>query len=102
MTPKASQTIAVATRILKAQPKRRLTISGHTDGVGTPQANLALSKQRAEAVHTALAAALGAGWTFDVQGYGETKPVAAEKTDKGVDYPAGRARNRRVELRLGL
>jgi outer membrane protein OmpA-like peptidoglycan-associated protein len=101
LTPRASQTIAAATRLLKARPERRLTISGHTDGVGTPQANLVLSKQRAEAVRAALAASLGTGWTFDVRGYGETRPVACEKTDTGADYPAGRARNRRVELELG-
>jgi outer membrane protein OmpA-like peptidoglycan-associated protein len=99
LTPKASQAIATSARVLKAQPQRRLAIYGHTDGIGTPEANLTLSRQRAEAVHAALAGALGTGWTFDVQGYGETRPVAPEKTAEGGDYPAGRARNRRVELR---
>jgi outer membrane protein OmpA-like peptidoglycan-associated protein len=101
LTPKASQAIAVAAQVVKAQPKRKLAIYGHTDGVGTPSVNLVLSRQRAEAVHAALATALGQGWTFDVQGFGETRPVAPEKTDEGADHPAGRARNRRVELRLG-
>jgi outer membrane protein OmpA-like peptidoglycan-associated protein len=100
LTPNASQTISASAKGLLAQSKRRLAISGHTDGIGTPGANLTLSRQRADAVHAALAAALGAGWTFDVQGYGETRPVAVEKTAAGADYPAGRARNRRVELRV--
>jgi outer membrane protein OmpA-like peptidoglycan-associated protein len=100
LTPKASQAIATAARVINGQPKRKLSIHGHTDGIGTPSANLVLSRQRAEAVHAALARALGQGWTSDVQGFGETRPVAPEKTAEGADYPAGRARNRRVELRL--
>jgi outer membrane protein OmpA-like peptidoglycan-associated protein len=87
LTSKASQAIVVAARALKAQPKRRLAVFGHTDGIGAPQSNLTLSRQRAEAVHAALATALGQGWTFDVQGFGETRPVAPEKTAEGADYP---------------
>jgi len=100
LSPKAARSIAVAVRVLGAQPRRRLSVTGHTDGIGTPAANLDLSRRRAQAVRAALATALGPGWTFEVQGLGETRPVAAERTPEGADDPAGRARNRRVELRL--
>ncbi|NLT55779.1 MAG: OmpA family protein [Actinomycetales bacterium] len=100
LSGKAGKAIDAAVEVLKAQPKRKLAVYGHTDGVGSDAANLALSKKRAEAVRAALAKKLGSGWSFEVKGFGETKPIAAEKTDKGQDYPAGRALNRRVELRL--
>ena len=35
---------------------------------------------------------------FVVRGFGETKPVEPNETDKGEDNPAGRQRNRRVEI----
>ncbi|HET9657508.1 MAG TPA: OmpA family protein [Kineosporiaceae bacterium] len=100
LSPQANDAITKVAQVLKAQPRRKLAIYGHTDGIGTPDANLTLSRDRAAAVQAALAPLLGPGWTFDVQGLGETKPVAPEKTDSGADYPAGRALNRRVELRL--
>ena len=98
LSPKAGDTLAIAAAKLKAQPQRRLAVLGHTDAKGTPAYNKTLSTQRAQAVQKALVPLLGSGWTFDVQGLGETKPVAAEKTQSGGDYPAGRALNRRVEL----
>ena len=84
-------------RTLRGQAKRHLGIYGHTDDTGTAAHNLDLSRRRAEAVRAALAPLLGAGWTFDVQGFGETCDRRNEKED-GSPYPAGRARNRRVEI----
>lgn len=99
LSAKANAEIARAVQRLQQQPGRRLGVYGHTDGVGSPSSNLTLSRQRAEAVRAALAARLGPGWTFEVQGFGETRPVAAEK-GPGGDNPDGRALNRRVELQI--
>ena len=85
-------------RTLRGQAKRHLGIYGHTDDTETTAHNLDLSRHRAEAVRAALAPLLGAGWTFDVQGFGETRPVAANERPDGTPYPDGRARNRRVEI----
>lgn len=73
-----------------------VTISGHTDSVGSDEFNLDLSQRRAEQVSTALAAR-GASQTLDPIGLGESQPVAANEID-GVDNPAGRQLNRRVEI----
>ena len=41
--------------------------------------NLTLSQQRAGAVKQALGARLGAGWTLDAQGFGETELAVKEE-----------------------
>jgi outer membrane protein OmpA-like peptidoglycan-associated protein len=66
---------------------------GHTDSVGSLEANLALSRARAEAVVTALQARFGVAAGRAVPaGVGPLAPVASNATD------AGRALNRRVEV----
>lgn len=77
---------------------REIAIGGHTDSRGDPSYNQDLSVRRARAVETALAARLDGAFTFTVDGYGETEPVAPNETDTGADNPAGRALNRRVEI----
>lgn len=70
----------------------QVTITGHTDNVGEEADNSALSLQRAEAVRDALVS-LGADPSkFQVNGAGETAPIADNSTDEG------RAQNRRVEV----
>ncbi|MFJ2992491.1 OmpA family protein [Pandoraea sp. NPDC087047] len=84
-----------AVEMIKAHTDKRVLIAGHTDNVGAPGANLALSKARAEAVRDWLAEAADiAPARFAIQGYGDTRPVASNDSD------AGRARNRRVEITL--
>ena len=75
----------------------RVELRGHTDNVGDPAANQLLSKKRAEAVREWLTA--NAGSTFPAErisarGYGDTTPVADNKTADG------KAKNRRVEIVL--
>jgi outer membrane protein OmpA-like peptidoglycan-associated protein len=72
-------------------------ISGHTDNVGEPAANLALSKRRAEAVGQWLQANASSSFPTDrvrTRAYGDRQPVAANDTAEG------RARNRRVDIAL--
>nr|WP_244630672.1 OmpA family protein [Microbacterium sp. CFBP 8801] len=72
------------------------TVSGHTDAIGTDAENQDLSERRARAVVAALTErATPVAWT--AEGYGESRPVAANELD-GVDNPAGRQLNRRVEI----
>jgi OOP family OmpA-OmpF porin len=101
---KADVTDAARTRLgelagrLSALGARAVTVAGHTDDHGDPPYNQDLSLRRARAVEAALRERLGAGFTFDVAGYGETKPVAPNRHDDGTDDPGGRAENRRVEV----
>ena len=74
-------------------PKYVLEIQGHTDSEGDEVANLALSEARAEAVQTFLKDKGVPYFQLKIKGYGETQPIADNKT------LAGRATNRRVVLK---
>lgn len=71
-----------------------LKLSGHTDNVGTESANLKLSKDRAESVKAYLVSRGANPSRIEATGYGETQPIATNKT------AAGRQKNRRVEFTL--
>jgi outer membrane protein OmpA-like peptidoglycan-associated protein/uncharacterized protein YidB (DUF937 family) len=77
-----------------AQAGVKIEIGGHTDNTGDPAANLALSKARAAAVRDALVSEGVSAGMLEVEGYGETKPVADNAT------PLGRFRNRRIAYTL--
>jgi outer membrane protein OmpA-like peptidoglycan-associated protein len=79
-------------RAAKACPGR-LRIEGHTDNVGRDGVNTTLSLRRAEAVRTALIRRGVEASRLVAEGFGAAKPVATNETD------AGRARNRRIEIR---
>ena len=69
-------------------------IAGHTDNVGSAEANLQLSRERAEAVRRQLMDFGCDPQALTATGYGDTKPVASNETE------AGRQLNRRVEITL--
>ena len=71
-----------------------IEISGHTDSVGSDEANQRLSEQRAGSVSNYLAGKGLMRERFEVVGMGERYPVASNDTD------SGRAVNRRVEIRV--
>jgi len=82
-----------AVDFVKKYPGYQVSIEGHTDSIGTDKYNQALSERRAAAVKAYL---LKQG-VVDSQriksvGYGESKPIADNKTEKG------RFENRRVEI----
>lgn len=79
--------------LLKSNPQLKLLVVGHTDNVGKFDANLLLSRQRADAVVKTLVSKYGIGATrLSACGAGSMAPVASNKTEEG------RAQNRRVEL----
>lgn len=80
-------------QLLKQQPTLALSVVGHTDNVGGADANLKLSRRRADAVVAALVEDDGIDEArLESSGAGMTKPVASN------DDEQGRAKNRRVEL----
>jgi outer membrane protein OmpA-like peptidoglycan-associated protein len=83
-----------AVKVLETYPSLRLRISGHTDDVGNDEANQELSESRAQAVATYFVAKGIDEDRFETVGFGESKPVADNKT------PAGRQENRRIEFEV--
>ncbi|MBC7695431.1 MAG: OmpA family protein [Burkholderiales bacterium] len=79
--------------ILKRNEVVNLTIEGHTDNVGDDAYNMTLSQQRTESVKEYLIAKGISAARLTAIGYGETKPVADNTK------AAGKAKNRRVELK---
>jgi OOP family OmpA-OmpF porin len=71
-----------------------LKLAGHTDNVGSDAANMKLSKDRAESVKNYLESQGANGSRIEATGYGESQPIATNKTD------AGRQKNRRVEFTI--
>ena len=71
-----------------------LVVEGHTDSVGNPDTNRALSLKRAEAVVDALAARGVARTRLTAKGFGDTVPIATNQS------AAGREANRRVEFTI--
>ena len=78
----------------------RSRVEGHTDSKGSEEFNQGLSERRAATVVGVLERRYPnvAGHLVPT-GFGETRPIAANDIG-GVDNPAGRAQNRRVELRF--
>ena len=72
----------------------QVEISGHTDNVGSDAFNQQLSEQRAKAAYDFLVQEGCDPSLLTWHGYGSTRPVADNKTEKG------RQLNRRVEIRF--
>jgi outer membrane protein OmpA-like peptidoglycan-associated protein len=80
--------------ILKNNPELKLTISAHADTAGTPQGNMKWSERRAKAVTNYFLSKGIAAERISYKGFGDTRPIATNKTE------AGRAKNRRVEMKV--
>ena len=93
LTENSKTILEIVARSLADWPEVRVEIGGHTDARGSDKYNLDLSQRRAEAVRTYLIERGVAPDRLTAHGYGEAKPIA----DNGTE--AGRAKNRRVELK---
>jgi len=85
--------VNLATLLMK-KPLWKIKIAGHTDSQGKALNNLKLSKKRAQAVADFLIKNSILEERIDLEWFGETKPITTNKTR------AGRAKNRRVEMKI--
>jgi len=88
----AREKLAKLTGIVLAHPGLKLEVEGHTDSVGSDEANQKLSQQRADTVRSYLTEQGLPDAAVSSRGFGKTTPVADN------DTPAGRQKNRRVEI----
>jgi outer membrane protein OmpA-like peptidoglycan-associated protein/tetratricopeptide (TPR) repeat protein len=94
LKPESKSELDKLVQLLNENPGLKIEISGHTDNVGKPADNLMLSNNRAKAVVEYLQSKNITPQRLIAKGYGETKPVAENKTEEG------RAQNRRTELKV--
>jgi len=95
LKPAATGALQRVGELLKGYPELPISIEGHTDSVGLPQANQLLSENRAGSVKNWLVSNAGILDTrITTKGYGHTAPAASN------DTPEGRQKNRRVEIKL--
>ena len=79
---------------LSENPGTKITISGHTDDLGTDDYNQELSEKRAESVYTFLVNHGIAPENLTYIGYGESKPLIANRDEES------RKINRRIEFSI--
>jgi outer membrane protein OmpA-like peptidoglycan-associated protein len=93
LLPIAKQKLSTVATVLKDQdPSKKIVVEGHTDSVGSDDANMKLSQARADSVREYLVSQCVQPDRISAVGRGESQPIADNKT------PDGRANNRRVEI----
>jgi len=86
-------------QIIREKSRGAVRIEGFTDSKGTPDYNMRLSDARAASVQNWLTAQKGLqGAVFTTRGFGATRFAANNTKPDGSDDPAGRQKNRRVEI----
>lgn len=100
---RAEKTLEKLVQAIKKLKIKEILIEGYTDSRGSKEYNLTLSKRRAEAVKLWLVEKGGVtGTRIVTKGCGESNPLAPNTHPDGTDNPAGRAKNRRVEIYVTL
>ncbi|WP_437918403.1 OmpA family protein [Sphingobacterium sp. LRF_L2] len=92
LTDKAKVELSKLAKLLKDNDGKKVRVDGHTDSTGEEGYNKWLSDKRAASVKKFLEDAGVSTGRISTKGFGQTKPVADNKT------PEGRQKNRRVEV----
>jgi OmpA-OmpF porin, OOP family len=92
LQPDGNEAVAEIAKVLKEDPKLKLSIEGHTDNTGTAEHNKLLSVERAQTVRNSLVAKGIDEANLKAVGYGADKPLTNN------DSEVAKAKNRRVEL----
>lgn len=92
--PQFQQTLYNVAQTLREYESTTVDVAGHADSTGTDEYNMALSQRRADAVARVLTTNGVNPVRLVAVGFGESRPIASN------DTVAGRAANRRVEIKL--
>jgi len=82
----------IVVEFMKHKKRAQVVISGHTDNVGNPKTNKALSARRADSCRAYLISKGIESGRITAVGYGEERPVAPNDNDEN------RQKNRRIEV----
>lgn len=91
--PEYQPVLAAQARYLRADPRRKAMLEGHTDERGGREYNLALGQRRAEAVSRALGLLGVPSSQMESVSYGKEKPAEVGNDETAM------AKNRRVEVK---
>jgi OOP family OmpA-OmpF porin len=95
LVERSKQLLDEVARELADHPEvKRVQIEGHTDAVASKRHNLKLSQDRVASVKAYLLSKGVEAKRLTTKAFGETKPIASNKTEEG------RAKNRRVDFRI--
>ena len=94
LTLKGESTVAKLANILKQYPSIKIEIAGHTDADGSAEFNQKLSQSRVDAVKNRLIKQGVSKQRLTAKGYGESKPLVPNTSDKN------KQKNRRVEINI--
>jgi len=94
LKPESEAELDKLVQLMNDNPTVKIQIGGHTDNVGKPADNLSLSNNRAKSVVSYLVSKNISPQRLLAKGFGETQPVADNKTEDG------RALNRRTEMKV--
>ncbi len=94
IAPQFRPTLDEVAAVLAEYPSTYVDVYGHTDSTGSDAYNQGLSERRASAVANYLTSRGVASARLGTRGFGETQPIASNDTE------AGRAENRRVEIKV--
>ena len=91
--PESFSRLDIVVDFMTHKKSARVEISGHTDNVGNPKANKALSEKRAQACRDYIISKGVDRSRLKAVGYGDEHPIAPNDTDEG------RQKNRRIEAK---
>ena len=100
LTLRTQRQLSIVAHLLKTDTEKKLTISGHTDALGSDTYNLDLSKKRARQVMRFLASSGVAPSQMNIVSFGKSRPRVPNTSDDGSDAPDNRRVNRRAEILL--
>ena len=100
MNPRTRRQLEIVTLILKSDPGKKITLSGHTDALGGKDYNNQLSARRADVVRDYLTKAGVNPKQIVTVAKGDSQPRRPNMTETGEDNPEGRRANRRTEIYL--
>lgn len=100
LTPRTERQLDIVASLLLTDSNKKLTLSGHTDALGSNEYNNKLSVNRADVVRKYLLTLGVPESQMIAQAEGETKPRRPNVKTDGEDNPSGRRANRRTEIYL--